>query len=331
MFDDTIPPREKQGEKRLIDERFNWRSKKGRTMRTAYLYGLAGYEREANRAAACAAWLQFQVADVDGKEVRDLAQGNFCQLRLCPMCTARRAKRASYLLSKVMDTAQSRNRGLQYVFLTLTMRNVDGPGLKQALTDLSKSWYRLQDQRRVERAQKGWFRAIEITHNRRDGTFHPHIHAILAVEPLYFLRKGGLYLSHEDWVTRWKKALRVDYDPSVRIQATGAKDKKRMERAAADEAAKYATKDQEFLGRSVSEDEAVMILTTYTEALRRKRLTAFGGILKDIARELKADDLEDGDLVHIEEDSVREDLAVLMETYGWNFGAKDYVLLSVTR
>lgn len=120
--------------------------------------------------------------------------------------------------------------------------------------------------------------------------------------------------------------MRVDYRPSVRIQATKAKGEAAAGRAAALEASKYAVKDEEYIDPKLPEQLAVEILTDYTHALHRRRLTAFGGWMKEAARRLDAENLDDGDLVHVDEDSIREDVAEMIETYNWHFGVGDYIL-----
>ncbi len=47
--------------------------------------------------------------------------------------------------------------------------------------------------------------------------------------------------------------------------------------------------------------------------------------MKDAAKALDAEDLEEGDLVHVDE-TVREDVAELIEQYNWHFGAGDFIL-----
>lgn len=292
--------------------------------RLAQIYHAAGYLEYEERARTCATWLQYWAQNTGEKQ---LIGANFCQLRLCPLCTARRAKRAAYKLSQVLNLVQGQHPGTTYLFLTLTVRNCPGSDLGVTLTQLTKAWDRLCKHRPIQRAIMGWFRAIEITRN--ESSYHPHIHAIVAVMPEYFKRSNGLYLTHEQWVKRWRQALRVDYDPSVRIAKTRAKDDgsgKDEERSAADEAAKYAVKSDEYIDPSLTMEEAVEIVTVYTRALHRRRLTAYGGWLKDAARSLDAEDLEDGDLVHVEPDRLREDVAELIEEYHWNFGAGDYIL-----
>lgn len=301
----------------LQDERFAWRERKVGTVRLAELYDKAGYVEYSERARTCATWLEYGVM-ADGS--KRLSSANFCQLRLCPMCTARRAKRAAYKLSQVLDAVEAEH-GAKFLFLTLTVKSVPGNALGDALGQLTTAWNKLMQHRQVVRAVKGWFRAIEIT--RGDAGYHPHIHAILAVEPGYFSRKSGQYITQKEWISRWRLALRVDYNPSVRIQTAKGKGEVSAGRAAAVEAAKYATKDEEYIDPRLPEGLAVEILRDYTVALHRRRLTAYGGWMKDAAAALEA---EKEDLVHTDDDSVREDVAELIEVYNWHFGAGDYVL-----
>lgn len=328
----------------LEDRRFPWRERKEKTMQLSELYDKAGYPEYAARTRDCATYLTFNVYQ-SGE--RRLKTANFCKLRLCPMCIGRRARRAVWKLSKVLDMVEAEHRA-KYLFLTLTMENVDGEHLGAALEQLTEAWDRFRKQRQIERVVKGWFRSIEITRGdnryhkdrktgrkvyRPDNGYHPHLHVILAVEPDYFSResrKSGKYLNQSDLIDRWQKALRVDYRPSVQIETAKAKRKgggvDSASLAAAKEAAKYPIKDEDYIDQDLPEDRAVEIVRDYTEALRKRRLMAFGGWLKDAARALDADDLEDGDLIHTEEDAPREDLLVMVDAYGWHFGAGDFIL-----
>lgn len=312
----------------LEDKRFDWRERKEKTMLLYELYEKAGYPEYAARTRDCATFLQFNVFQ-SGE--RRLKTANFCKLRLCPMCISRRARRSAWKLSQVLNKVEAEH-GAKYLFLTLTMRNVPGDQLGTALGQLADAWNRFLKQRQLERTVKGWFRAIEITRSGKQ--YHPHLHAILAVDADYFSResrKAGKYLNQTDLVDRWQKALRVDYRPSVRIQTTkGKAGTGEAVRSAggrsAVEAAKYAVKDEDYIDQKLPEEEAVRILRDYTEALYRRRLTAFGGWLKDAARALDAEDLEDGDLIHTEDDVLREDLVEMVDSYGWHFGAGDFIL-----
>ena len=305
-------------------------------MRLYELYGKAGYPKYSARVRDCATFLTFATFEGDR---RKLATANFCKIRLCPMCIGRQARKNARKLSQVMDRVEADHPGVKFLFLTLTMENMDGAHLRTGLDQLIKGWYRLMDQRQIARSIRGWFRAIEITRGdgrrKADKGYHPHIHAILAVDADYFSRESrqsGKYLHQADLIQRWKKALRVDYDPWVDISTTKVRRRsKGVERAtlaAAKEAAKYGVKDSEYIDARLSEDKAVEIVRDYTQALRRRRMMAFGGWLKTAAQALNVDNLDDDDdLVHIDEDDqVRPDVQVLLESYYWHFGAGDYIL-----
>lgn len=309
----------------LHDDRFPWREKKVKTLQLAKLYRKAGYVDYSRKCAACSTWLQYGVS-ADG--TRQLSAANFCQLRLCPLCIARKAKKSAYKVSKVLDKVQAEHEDVKYLFLTLTIQNVPGDRLGDALDEMMQGWDRLLRQRKVQRTIKGWFRAVEITRNRKTKTYHPHIHVILAVPPEYFTDSGH-YLEHSELVARWKLAVRADYSPSIDIRAARARGEYQAGRAAAVEAAKYAVKDEEYIDGNLPEKEAVQIVKDYTKALFKRRLVAFGGWFKEAAKALDAENLDEGvDLVHLDDETVREDVAEMIETYNWHFGAGDYVLTS---
>lgn len=284
--------------------------------RLARLYEVAGWQEYANRAAACATWLQYG-ASAQGD--RRLQAGNFCDLRLCPVCTGRRAMKNAMKLSKVMTLTESKY-GVQFLFLTLTVENCEGDKLGETLSLLTKSWDRLMKQRPVIAAVKGWYRAIEITHGKETG-YHPHIHAILAVGMDYKPRSKQ-YITQAEWVRRWQMALKVSYKPIVDIRKTK---EGKGGLGAVLEAAKYTTKDSDYIDRKLDEREGAQIVVDYTRALHKRRLVAFGGVMKEIAAQLGVD-RDDGDLVHVDDDTIRDDLAELIEDYGWHFGAGDYIL-----
>lgn len=318
----------------LQDRRFDWRERKEKTMLLYELYEKAGYPEYAARTRDCATFLQFNVYRSGERRLRT---ANFCKLRLCPMCIGRRARRSAWKLSQVMNLVE-REHQAKFIFLTLGMRNVPGHELGNAIGQLTAAWNHFLKQRQVERSVKGWFRAIEITRGngitKEDKGYHPHIHAIIAVEPDYFSkvsRKSGKYLNQSDLVERWQKALRVDYLPTVNIKTTRAKAGTGRALAsgggkAALEAGKYAVKDEDYIDPRMPEERAIGILRDYTEALRRRRLTAFGGWLKEAARKLDAENLDDGDLIHTDDDAIREDLLEMIESYSWHFGAGDHIL-----
>lgn len=307
----------------LQDEKYPWRERKMKNLKLADIYAAAGpeYESYVSRAKTCASSLRYNAMH-DGR--RTLQQGIFCQLRLCPLCGTRKAKKAALQLSRALTWVEQQHQGVHFIFLTLTVKNCPGADLSATMDLLLSGWSKLRRHRPVERAVKGWYRAVEIT--RRGNMYHPHIHAIIAVEDGYFKRSNGVYLTQKDWESHWQSALGVSYRPRVDVRATRSRNGKRAVLASALEAAKYATKDSDYIAPNIPMAEAIEVVKTYTRALRGRRLIAFGGWLSDAMKALRLDP-EDNDLVHIDEDAIRDDVAELIEIYGWHFGFGDYLLL----
>lgn len=326
---------------RLRDERLAWRVKRMGANRLERLYQMAGYKEYAERVGLCARWFRFGLFGPNRE--RHLLEAKFCGLRLCPICIARGALVRGKLLSKVMDAVQA-ERKCQYVFLTLALQNVTGDKLGAAITQLNEAWHRLIRQRPVARAFKGTFKAIEITRNNDPGsewfgTYHAHIHSVVAVEDAYFAKNSPIYLEQADLLARWRKAARVNYEPTCHIEATyegKEKGKRRRKKkvkgddsankGAVLEAAKYSTKDRDYISEDLTDEEAMQVVVDYTRALYHRRLASYTGWLKEMAVRLQADDLDHVDLERGEDGTIREDLAEMIEEYGWHFGAGDYVL-----
>lgn len=360
-----MDPRTGEVRPELNDPKYpHWQRKKQKTLGTADLYRLVGYDSHADRLVSCATWMQY-FADLAGDK-RTLRAFNACHLRMCPLCANRRARQMSSRLVRILNISQDVHPGSKILFLTLTVKNVPGAALRDTLAQLTKSWDKLAKRRPFRKAIKGWFRAIEITYNPVTGEYHPHIHAILVVEAAYFqevtvedddgnkeqtLYANGLYIPHgrDDvkpdgtpktpdwytgpfWVEMWQQCLKVDYQPSVRISRVEGRTGEQRDTDAASynaalEAAKYATKDSEYLNGKTPEAERAGVLRTYTDALHRKRLVALGGWLADAAAGLDLED--DGDLVHDDEssgDDLTAATAEMLESYGWHFGVARHVL-----
>ena len=133
------------------------------------------------------------------------------------MCSWRRSKKIFGQVSKVMDKALEENE-YRFLFLTLTCANVSGEDLANQLDELFKAFNLLTKRKSVKLAVKGWFRALEVTHNLISDTYHPHFHVILAVNKSYF-KKPEQYLKQEQWTQLWKDSLKIDYTPIVDVRA----------------------------------------------------------------------------------------------------------------
>lgn len=284
-------------------------------------------KKRADRMHRCSDYLVFGdvVNPETGEVVRKLQAAEFCRDRLCPMCQWRKSLVTFAQVSEIMDWVDAHHTGeFIPIFLTLTMKNVPSAEaeLGSAITAILQSWSRMMNskhKRKPWRVVAGWFRALEVTYNKDANTWHPHIHAVLLVPADYFTNPDE-YIDHDAWVAEWRWALKADYDPSVDVRTV------KGDRAhAVAEVSKYAVKPGDWLD---SEDNAgtdgrVLLLAT---ELKGRRLTAFGGVMKEARAALKQEDAETADLVHTGEDAeVRGDLLVALDRFEWQVGVTNYI------
>jgi len=315
---EVLSDKDKKGKERP------WKAKKTKTLLLAESYKRLGMKK-AYRVLDCGSFLEFKRYISSGEF--KLNGANFCKVRLCPMCSWRRELKIFAQTSKVMDKALE-VKDYRFIFLTLTCKNVEGSELSVILDNLFKSFDRLFKRTTVKSSVKGWFRALEVTHNldkasKDYDTYHPHFHIILMVNKSYF-NMPELYISQENWTSLWKESLQVEYTPIVDVRAFKTRTKKQISKSLA-ETAKYTVKDNDYILENNDEmtDSAVMILD---KALANRRLVAFGGELKKIHKALNLDDAEKGDLINTGADEeLREDVDFVLEHYQWHIGLKQYI------
>ena len=97
-----------------------------------------------------------------------------CDERICLTCAKRRR-------AKLIAKHRAAIAGMRWpAFITLTRKNVTGPELRATLRDLVQRFHamrRLAGWRGKVNAWGLW--TMEVTFNEKDGTFHPHLHAII--------------------------------------------------------------------------------------------------------------------------------------------------------
>jgi len=318
----------------------DWKGKKKRSSLVADHYKAGNLLKKAERVYECANVLRFKKHNDRLK----LYQAYFCKVRFCPMCTWRRSLKIAFNNKKVVETVNERKK-VHWLFLTLTVRNCEGNELKKTLNDMTKAWNRFTGYRQVKKSMLGYFRALEVTKNRNSdsewfGTYHPHFHVLICVPSSYF-KKKEYYLKQSDWTTFWKKAMKLDYDPIVhveRVKPKGSLDlegiednvrKQIAEQKALLEISKYPVKDTDIIEGDTVTSENVETLKIFETAFSYKRLISYGGLMKEIHKELNLQDVEDqdADLIEIDDEN-KDDLAnSITEVIAyWNIGLRDYVI-----
>lgn len=287
-----------------------WNQKKQDSLRLADLYRYARAfepsiitDGQLVRLELCADLLQFNLLSDGSKRLKS---AHFCRNRFCPMCTWRKSLKTYFQTDSVVSAILADKPKERFLFLTLTIRNVSSADLSQTLDRLNKAWSKIFSYRDRKRYYvDGAMKALEITYNSQTDTYHPHIHAILAVPPTYFKHH---YIKQEEWRDIWQKALDVDYLPQVNIQAIKTTTSK-----AVAEVAKYPVKMSKLfeLARN-NKRKAAKVLITLTKACRNRRFVSFIGIFKSYRQRLKQDDIETGDLIHVEQDTNASDVVAIV-------------------
>uniref|UniRef100_UPI0028973256 protein rep n=1 Tax=Staphylococcus aureus TaxID=1280 RepID=UPI0028973256 len=100
---------------------------------------------------------------------------------------------------------------------------------------------------------------------------------LLCVESKYF-RGSENYISQNDWINLWQKALQVNYRPGANIKAIKPNQKGDKDiQAAIKETSKYSVKSSDFL---TDDDERNQeIVNDLEKGLYRKRMLSYGGLL----------------------------------------------------
>lgn len=295
------------------------------------------YLKKANRLRECAETLVFKFTDNTLK----LFQTWFCKVRLCAMCAWRRSLKIAYHNKRIVETVNEREN-VKWLFLTLTVKNMDAESLPETVSGMFKAFNRLTKYKAFKTSVRGFFRALEITRNRDSesesfGSYHPHFHVLLCVPSSYFSKKE-FYIKQSDWTALWQRAMKLDYKPIVNIKRVKPKEnlndwkeelkadeKAIKEQNAILEVSKYPVKDSDIIqGKKVTE-ENLETVETFDSVLADKRLIGYGGLLKEIHKELNLGDAEDGDLINIsEDDDISNGAFEVMAK--WNMQVNDYVI-----
>lgn len=306
--------------------------------------GAARWLDKARRLESCASYAEFSRLP-DGQGLH-LYQSSFCRVRLCPMCQWRRSLKLGAQVRRVVERANADHiadtgAAWRWLMVTFTIKNVQGPELGATIDRVHKGLNNLAKCKRWKSAVRGWLRATEVTHNTNPSsvaydTYHPHMHLLLCVPAAYFKGKG--YIRQKEWADLWGHYIKANYTPVVDVRVIKPEDGGRLsdlpvgEQAAAmgkacAEVSKYAAKPADYIVPSdlLLSMQTVQVLDSM---LDRRRMTSWGGILKDIAKALDLDDPETGDLVHIDDeasaDQTAEEIADYI-AYNWAMGARNYL------
>jgi plasmid rolling circle replication initiator protein Rep len=252
------------------------------------------------RVETCSDYMKF--LETLNHDERKCVQAFRCGKRGCPICDFARSRKDSGKISVVMQHLKN-EYDYEFLFLTLTARNVSADNLNQEIKDYSDSYKRLIETKEVKQMMKGSVRKLEVTYNAEDDTYHPHLHIIIAVNKSYFTDRT--YIKQQRWLELWRRSKRDESITQVHIQKLKENAGKEVH-----EIAKYSAKHSDML-----ENEDVFY-TLFT-SLKGKRLLTYQGKFKEVAKMYDQDLLDD----LIEKDETNY---VWQVEYLWNSNSTQY-------
>ena len=239
-----------------------------------------------------------------------------CKDRFCPFCNWRRARKLGIQSYEVLKAIESENN-VRYIFATFTIKNCHINDLSSTIKHMNASFDRMFKTKRIKNSILGFMRALEYPPQKDNNEYmHPHFHCLLVVPAKYFDTKHNLYIKQEEWIQLWKKALRVDYDPSVDTRIIKSKNGGDPIAKAVAETVKYPLKAVDLKGISVELFQELVM------QMKSKRALAFGGIIKDYRKKLILDDAENGDLIYDSLDN--EEIWKRIKTLIYDFKQGEY-------
>lgn len=258
----------------------------------------------------------------DTEELKARLQStHFCRVRNCPVCQWRRQLRWRAEFFRVLPRLLSDFPTHRFIFLTLTVKNCAIADLRTTVSEMNKAWSKMCRDRCPWWPAVGWIRSVEVTRSK-DGTAHPHFHAILMVPAAYFA--GHSYITQAQWSEHWRKAMKLTYTPIVNVKTVKSKvvplvpsEEPVSQRdglvLALCETLKYTVKPSDL----ISDPSWLLELT---DQLHKTRAIATGGKFKDYLADM--DKETEDDLITLGE----EDIGEIVSTFqsAWNKTDKLY-------
>lgn len=241
---------------------------------------------------------------------KSLVDSWFCRIRGCPVCDWRGSLVHAMDLERIVlkfieesgyDYESERGRKFPIVMFTGTTPNVTADKLPEAIDKLLSAVRFMNNEvfnPNKKRRYLDWkfvvgsCRKIEITYNKKDDTYHPHVHWLWALHEDYYTSK--FYKKTEDFSEIWAKkaggfvvdirtAKSKDTDPESALES--------QVRAITREVAKYATKASDFF-----EDDNCLepakegeVWANIKRALKGRQVISYALRLNEIRKELKMD------------------------------------------
>ncbi len=308
-------------------------------------YNLSKISSEVSRAIRqCECGQQLKYVIESGNLEQHLQKAYWCKQRSCPICNYIKSIKWRLRIFTGLPKLLEDYKNHHFLLLTLTQRNCHQAELRNTIKSMEKAWKEFNSK---NFPGIGYIKTLEITRsydcfyaNEYIGRFgstlikkwqkslkfhncwipelwkeyasemvHPHFHCLIMVKPEYFNEN---YIDHLTWVTRWRLALKTNYNPSVRINLIkNLKD-------AIFEVTKYCIKPIDLKNDRLG--------SFIPRQLHKLKLISIGGIFKKYFNEEQLDSI-DNNLISGTE---YKQSGLLEVTYNWSELYNEYNLTSIS-
>lgn len=234
-----------------------------------------------------------------------VVNANLCGNRFCPICSWIKSRRDTLQLATELQYLHTEQK-LEFLFLTLTIRNVKAEELESAIQKLNYAYKKLRQLKEVEQISYGEIKKLEVTYNSNKKsksykTYHPHLHVVIGVSRSYF--SSNHYLNKQKWLDMWRKCYKDDSITQVKVKRVKtSKDIKHVL-----EIAKYSAKEEDYL-------YSKEVFRVFYKALKGKQIMSKSGCFLEARKLWEAGEL-DG---YLEEYKNKVEY-VYISTYSWYF------------
>lgn len=251
-----------------------WTEHKKQSKRVAEKMKEIGKKERADRMANCADFIEYEhCPECDTYHIK---KTYLCRDRFCPVCTWRLSLKRYSNMRAITDTLQVGYPDLKYSLITLTVKNCKASELNSHLKKMNNAWHNVVRRRPIKKELAGWAKSIEVTYNEKEKTVHPHFHVIFAwYNP-----------ASEEVINAWiesakKEGLEANAKAQNAQNLREKEDKGQTMAGAICETFKYAIKSKDL------DDMPLNEFRNLVDSLGGKRLISFGGIIKELAAEMK--------------------------------------------
>lgn len=249
---------------------------------------------------------------------------NWCRNRkLCPTCQWRYNVNMHVIADYVFHEFLKQYPDSILLFVTLTVKNVDGENLKETVDRMYRGYTRLTNKGRKHNKVKklkdvfmGGCKVLEVTYSSKYGNFHPHLHCIFALDKSYFNNSKN-YITKDEWIDMWQWAAELDYRPSIDVQRIKPKSEKVGDiESAVRETLKYTIKLYSLA--KLPREEAIEVVKVFQEVLYHRQLISWSGEFRKIKAKCKYD-------IDNYSDRIEDSEIIRLVPFNWNWQAGVYI------